>query len=259
MNDAVRPSDVVARQESPPPSGHNNPPPFDVDRLSALMSSVNEFADAGGEWLDLERIETEEQAQYLTDFIGGARKKLKEVETWRVDAKKPHDDAGKAVQAAALKPKSVLDAVIERALGLLTPYQVEKKRKAEEEQRRLAEEARRQKEEADRLSAQAAQRNDIAGEVEADRLRAEAEKVARAAERPASGAVGSASGGARTVALVSVKTVQIDNLMQVFMFFRERPEVLDVLQRLSNGYVRASGFDGKDIPGTRTIIKEVAR
>lgn len=51
----------------------------------------------------------------------------------------------------------------------------------------------------------------------------------------------------------------IDNPVQVFMFFRDRPEVLDVLQRLANGYVRAAAFDGNPIPGTHIVTEERAR
>lgn len=259
MNSPVKPSDVKARDDAPPPRGHNNPPPYDPEAFAALVNDAKAFADAGGEWLDLKKIETEEQAQYLVDFIDGARKKLKDVEAWRKDAKRPHDEAGKAVQDAAAKPKGFLESSIKKALDLLTPYQVEQKRKREEEARRREEEARRQKEEADRLAAQAAARNDIAGEVEAERQRKEAEKAEKAAQRPVTGAVGSATGGGRTVGLVTVRSAVIDSPMQVFMFFRDRPEVLDVLQRLANGYVRAASFDGKPIPGTHTITEEKAR
>lgn len=259
MNSPMKPSDVKPREDAPPPAGHNNPPPYDVDRYGALVAAARDFADAGGEWLDLKAIETEEQARYLVDFIDGARKKLKEVEAWRVDAKRPHDEAGKAVQTAAAKPKDILDASIRKALDLLTPYQQAKKRAEEEEARRRAEEARRQREEADRLAAQAAARNDIAGEVEAERLKKEAEKAAEAAARPVSGAVGSATGGGRTVALVKVRTAVIDEPLKVFLFFRNRPEVLDVLQRLANGYVRAAAFDGNPIPGTHIVEEERAR
>lgn len=259
MNSPMKPSDVKAREDAPPPRWHNNPPPYDPEAFAALVRAAQDYADAGGEWLDLKVIETEEQAQYLADYIDGARKKLKQVETWRVDAKRPHDEAAKAVQAAAAKPKEILEASIRKALDLLTPFQIAKKRAAEEEARRREAEARRQREEAERLAAQAAARNDIAGEVEAERLRREAEQAAKVAQRSVTGAVESATGGGRTVALVSVRSAIIDNPLQVFLFFRDRPEVLDVLQRLANGYVRAKDFDGKDIPGTHTIIEEKAR
>lgn len=259
MNSPVKPSDVKARDDAPPPRGHNNPPPYDPEAFAALVRAAQDYADAGGEWLDLKAIETEEQAQYLADYIDGARKKLKQVETWRVDAKRPHDEAAKAVQNAAARPKTILETSIKKALDLLTPYQVRKKREEEERQRAAREEAERQRAEADRLAAQAAARNDIAGEVEAERLAKEAEKAAKAADRPATGAVGSATGGGRTVALVTVKVAVIDNPVQVFMFFRDRPEVLDVLQRLANGYVRAAAFDGNPIPGTHIVTEERAR
>ena len=260
MNTPVKPSDVVSAQANPRAvPGDNKPPPYDVEIFAKLCADAQEYADAGGEWLDLERIETEEQAQYLADYIAGARKKLKEIEAWRVGAKRPHDEAAKSVQAAAARPKGTIEESIKKGLDLITPYQQEKKRKADEQARREREEAERQRQEAERLSREAAARNDIAGEVEAARLAKEAEASAKAAARPTSGSVGSASGGGKTIALVEVRSAKITNLMHVFMFFRERPEVLDVLQRLANGYVRAKGFDGKDVPGTNTITTEKAR
>ena len=259
MNSPVKPTDVRPTQSAPAPVGHNGPPPYDPDKYAELVRGAQEFADAGGEWLDLAQIDTEEQAQYLVDYIAGARKKLKDVEAWRVEMKRPHDLAAKAVQDAAGWPKSLYEASIDKALKLVTPFQQKKKREAEERQRQEAAAAEAKRQEAERLAAQAAARNDIAGGVEAERLAKEAERQTRAAEKPATGAVGSASGGGRTVALVSVKVAVIDNPLQVYMFFRDRPEVLDVLQRLANGYVRSAKFDGKDIPGTHTITEERAR
>lgn len=261
MTNAVRPSDIVRRDDAPPPSGHNIPPLFDMDAYVAMVEQVNGFAAAGGEWLDLKEINTDEEAQYLADFVAGARKKAKEVDAWRVEAKRPHDAAAKAVQDAARRPVDTLDRVIARALALLTPYQSRKKREAEERAAAQRAEAQRQKEEAERLALQAAARNDIAGEVAAEEAAKEAAALEKAANKTEviGGRVQSASGGGRTVALVEIRSAAIDNLTQVFLFFRDRAEVLDVLQRLGNAHVRAKDFDGRDIPGTRTITTEQAR
>ncbi len=261
MNTPVRPSDIAPREDAPAPAGHNMPPPFDADLYAAKVRKVDEFAAAGGEWLDLKEIASDDEAQYLVDFVAGARKLAKEVDAWRIEAKRPHDDMAKAVQTAAKRPLDTLDRVIQKALGLLTPYQQKKKREAEEQAARQREEARRQAEEAARLAAQAQARNDIAGEVAAEQAIKDAQRLAKGAEKieATGGAVTSASGGARTVALVSVRSAIIDAPMQVFMFFRDRPEVLDVLQRLANAHVRAREWDGKDIPGTHTQVEERAR
>ena len=259
MNSPVKPSDIKPREDAPAPVGHNRPPPYDPDQLAALIQSAQAFADAGGEWLDLKEITSEAQAEYLADYIAGARKQLKGVEAWRVEAKRPHDDAARAVQVAAARPKDILEASITKALALLNPWQVKKKRDAEEKARRERQEAEAKRQEAERLAAQAAARNDIAGEVEAERLAKEAAKESARAGRPVAVGVVSASGGGRTVALVEVREAQIDNLAHVFMFFREAPEVRDVLQRLANAHVRAKDFDGKAIPGTTTITRQVSR
>ena len=260
MSSPVRPSDMAA-QDAPPAIGHNRPPAFDPDIYAEKVQRVDEFAAAGGEWLDLKEIQTDAEAQHLADFIAGARKLAKDVEAWRVEAKKPHDDAAKLVQQAAKRPADTLDRVIKKALDLLTPYQVKKKREAEELATRQREEARRAAEEAERLAAQARARNDIAGEVAAEAAAQEAAEAENAADKLAAtgGAVQSASGGGRTIALVETRSAEIIAPMQVFMFFRDAPEVQDVLQRLANAHVRAKGWDGKDIPGTKTIVERKAR
>lgn len=260
MTAPVTPADIAPRAALPPRT-HNNPPAFDLDIYAAKVAKVEAFAEAAGQWLDLEAIQTEEQARYLADFIAGARSLAKDVEAWRVEAKRPHDLMAKAVQDAAALPKATLDRVIRKALDLLTPYQSRKAREAEAEAARKREEARQRAEEAQRLAAAALARHDIAGEVAAEAAEKEAADLLRAADKmeKTGGAVGSASGGGRTIALVTVKTVVIEKDLPVFLFFRSHPDVIDVLQRLANAHVRAKAWDGKDIPGTTTKTEEKAR
>lgn len=260
MTAPVLPSDIAPRDVLPPRT-HNNPPPFDPDIYAAKVAKVEAFAEAGGQWLELGQITTEEQATYLADLIDGARKLAKEIEAWRVEAKRPHDEMGEAVQKAAEHPKDTIDRVIKKALDLLTPWQVQKKRAEEARAAAAREEARKRAEEAQRLAAAAMARYDIAGEVAAEQAAAEAKDMARAADRieATGGQVQSASGGGRTIALVKVRSARIEKPLPVFMFFRDHPDVVDVLQRLANAHVRAKAWDGKDIPGTHTITEEKAR
>lgn len=260
MTAPVTPADIAPRDVLPPRT-HNNPPPFDPDIYAAKVAKVDAFADAAGQWLDLGQITTEEQAAYLADFIDGARKLAKELEAWRVEAKRPHDEMAKAVQDAARQPKATLDRVTDRALSLLTPWQVQKKRAEEARAAAAREEARKRAEEAQRLAAAAMARHDIAGEVAAEQAAAEAKDMARAADRieATGGQVQSASGGGRTLALVKTRSARIEKPLPVFLFFRDHPDVTDVLQRLANAHVRAKGWDGKDIPGTVTVTEEKAR
>lgn len=260
MDNAIRPSDVAL---APPPAiiGHNNPPAFDPEPLALLDTRINDFAAAGGEWLDLETITTEQQAAHLTDFIAGARKLKSEVEAWHKVAKAPHLEGGRAVDAAAKSPVAVAERVISRALALISPWQSQKKREAEERERLVRQAAAEKLAEAQRLAQQAAQRNDIAGEVAAEALAKEAVQETRAAERLTAGAgqVQSASGGGRTIALVTTRSAQINNIRLAFMAVQDHPYVVEAIQRALNERIRAKDFNGAAIPGVTIIKTESAR
>lgn len=259
MDNAIRPSDVATAP--PPPIGHNMSPAFDPDPLALLDTRINDFAAAGGEWLDLETITTEQQAAHLTDFIAGARKMKGEVEAWHRMAKAPHLEGGRAVDAAAKGPVAVAERVISRALALISPWQSQKKREAEERERLVRQAAAEKLAEAQRLAQQAAQRNDIAGEVATEALAKEAVQETRSAERLTVGAgqVQSASGGGRTIALVTTRSAQIDNIRLAFMAVQDHPYVVDAIQRALNERIRAKDFNGAAIPGVTIKTEEKAR
>lgn len=262
MTNPVRPGDVPAPSlfDGPPPAGHNNPPPFDPQIYEEKKAEVLAFVDAAGEWLDLGKIENDEQAGYLNDFVAGARKKKTQIEAWRVAAKEPHRTAAEAVDNAAKPLAAKLETSIGRALKLAGDYAIEKKRKADEAAaaaRKKADEERAQAER-DRLAAIA--RNDISGEKDAEAKTKEVEKDARAAERLAesAGQVKSATGAGRTISLVKIKTAQIDNIRLAFMAVQDDPIVVEGIQRALNQKIRAAGFDGT-IPGVTIKITEQAR
>jgi hypothetical protein len=261
MNDLfdspARPPAATDAAPPPPPMGDNNPPPYDVEVHDRCRKVVEDFCDAAGEWADLKELTTEVQAEKLTDFVSGARKVKKMVDDARVAAKKPHDEAAKAVQSAFT---SLLDK-LDRSIAFAKPLQEAflRRKKKEEEERKAAElaEANRRREEAEAAAARAAANNDVSWLVDAEKAAADAEKAAKAAAKPVQAGVKSATGGGRTMALREVKTVRLDNLSLVFAFFKDAPEVRDVFQRLANAHVRAASWDGIDIPGTTTIREEV--
>lgn len=260
MTVATRPSDVAL---APPPAviGHNMAPAFDQEPLALLDTRINDFAAAGGEWLDLKEIATDAQAAHLTDFIAGARKLKGEVEAWHRAAKAPHLEGGRAVDAAAKSPVAVAERVISRALALISPWQSQKKREAEERERLVRQAAAEKLAEAQRLARQAAEHNDIAGEVAAEALAKQAVQETRAAERvtAGAGAVQSASGGGRTIALVTTRTAQIDNILVAFMAVRDHPYVVEAIQRALNERIRSKDFNGAAIPGVSIKTEEKAR
>lgn len=238
--------------------GDNRPPPFDADQISELDQKVRDFTDAAGEWADLKKIETEEQAGKLVDLLSGARGLYKKIDDARKDAKKPHDDAAKAVQAAFKPLLDKMERVAKVAKSLQAAWLTEKEAEERRERERLAREAEERRIEAERLAREAESRNDIDGQVEAEAAAKAAEEMARAAQREVSTSAKSASGGGRTVALRTVREAEIANIRHLFMHFQNHPDVVDVLRRLANAEIRAAKGAPIEIPGITIIERKVA-
>lgn len=247
---------------TPPPAGHNNPPLVDPDMMADISSRLDEFMKASTAIREAHKdapIRDEVTASRVTDHVAGLRGLAKQIEKARVDAKRPYDEKAKAVQELF---KPMLDRV-ERAtkamLDLSTDYLTwkrdqEAKRQAEE--RAAAEAARRAAEQA---TAAAAASGDLDAEAEAARLTEEAEKQAKEAERERKVNVGSATGAGRTISAVTVRSAVLKepragSLAQLFLFYRDRPEVEELLLRLANADIRAKDVDESKIPGIE--IKE---
>lgn len=239
--------------------GGNNPPPYDPEVLAEAQKSVADFNDAAKAWLDLKELETSDQSERLTDFVSGARKVWKKVDDARSTAKKPHDDAGAAVQSAF---KPLLDTIT-KMVDLVKPMQaawLRKVQKAEEE--RIAA-LRREEEAARKAAADAAKaaeaQNDVAAQVNAERLQKEADALAKAAARPAEVKASSATGAGRSMSMRQVREVEIINSLKVFMRYRDNPEVLEALKRVATAEVRKAGWpkDGT-IDGTKITVREYA-
>lgn len=231
--------------------GHNGGPAFDPEEVARLDAAGQQFLDAAAQWLENGDLETEEDAKLLNDFMAGVKARAKIAEDARVKAKKPHDDAGKAVQAAFLPVIDKMKLANTKVQPLLTKWlqQQEAKRLAEVERQRAA--AKAAQDEADRLAAAAAARNDISGEVDAEAARKAANDAAKDAERLAkkSSNVGSATGGGRTASLRPVIEVEVTNVRVLFMRYMDRPEVIECLRNLAAREARQASFDVK----TQTI------
>ncbi len=241
------------------PMGHNKPPLVDPDLLAQSRHKVDDFAAKATEWLNLGEITTKEQSGNLVDFISGARLVSKRIDEARVAAKKPHDEASKAVQAVF----TPLIAEIDRAVDRLKPLQAAWLRK---EQARLDAIREAQRAEAERLriaaesaAAIAKETNSIGGEVEAERLAKEAEVLEKTANREMRANATSASGAGRTMANREVKSAKIDNILKLFTHFRAEPEVFDLLQRMANRAVRAGEISAEKAAEIGITIYSEAR
>ncbi|MGP9804066.1 hypothetical protein [Paracoccus sp. NSM] len=224
---------------TPAAAGHNNPPPYDPETVAALEQRVRDLADAGGAWLDLGKIEDEEQAGKLNDFLAQARQCAKQIEDARKTAKQPHMDAATAVDAKFKTLTGPLTTLGVKLKDMLGAFAAEKQRKLDEERRRAQEEARRAQEEADRLRREAEARNDVIAQAEAEERAKAAEKAAKAAEKPARAQIASATGGGRTMATRTTYRAEIKTDSDARRAFgwlladpESRPALLAEMERL---------------------------
>ena len=218
--------------------GHNNPPPYDPEALSEHKSKADEFLAVTQQWLGLEKIETEEHAAQVTDQLDGLRGLYKKVDGARKAAKKPHDDAGKAVQAAY----SPILTKLQRAADALKPklgaYVEAKARREAEAKRKAEDEARREAAAAERALREAEASGDISAQVEAEEKAKAAEKAAKEAQKAPDTRV---------------------NINVLFLHYRDHPEVKALLQRLATADVRATGYDhaADPVPGITVTERKV--
>jgi hypothetical protein len=155
--------------------GANNPPPdaafgLHIDNLFSLLSDTL----AGGEVLN----DTQEAS--IDELLDEFRRAGKDADKARAEEKRPHDEAGKAVQA---KWKPIIDKADRGASACkdaLTPYRTAKQRARDEAARKAREEA-----EAQQRAAQEALRksDDLEARYEAEIQLEAAQKLAAQANR----------------------------------------------------------------------------
>ena len=147
--------------------GHNMPPA--IDAFSMELDNV--YTEAKN-WLDGAAIENQAQADAVGVIMSTARKIKKDADAARAEEKRPHDEAGKAVQA---KWKPLLD----RADAILSAAQKPLATFLQAEQDRQRAEAERARLEAHRLQQEAiAKQRESAGNLEATEEAAELQKQA---------------------------------------------------------------------------------
>lgn len=167
---------------SPPPIGDNRPPKD--DSLQAHRDRYVELRQAGEAWLQtgITDQETADAAEAWRKQVNSARKAA---DTQRAAEKKPHDDAGKAVQAKWLPVIEAFDRLDTPIRAKLTDFAVaerERIRKEQEATRAAAEDARR---DAERAAEKAMMSGTFAAQDHAAELAwqaEEAEAAAKAAE-----------------------------------------------------------------------------
>ncbi len=130
---------------NPAPQGHNNPP---VDPFDAHSANLADWIEQARQWLDGAPIDNVKQAEAVDTLQDALRKGVKAADDARKAEKKPHDDAGKAVQAKWLpiiepaeRAKTTCDAALTKWRNKLAAEQAAEAKRIRDEADRIAREA----------------------------------------------------------------------------------------------------------------------
>ena len=211
--------------------GHNQPPPLEAFSLHIedLFSLVSGSLAAG-------EVATDEQEAALDGLMDDLRKAKKDADAQRAAEKKPHDDAGKAVQAAWKPLLDRCDMGLDAIKKALTPYR-EARQRAKDEAARIA----REEAAAKLAEAQAAlrQSDDLEARFEAEATLKQADKLVAVANR-----IDRTATGLRTYWEAEIT----DRREALKHYITRQPEAFEALiQELAN----------KDARGTRAPVPGV--
>lgn len=230
--------------------GHNNPPSA-LDALKEKLALYREGAEAFGPV-------TEANAQEYRDHIGYGIRLGKEIDAQREAEKRPHLEAGRAVDAAY---KPLLESVETTQKKLKTPLQafvVERERQAklaaEEAARKL-----REAEEAERKAKEEAEDDPFlaatAPEIDVAAVAAGA-KVAELQVSTAS-RVSSAAGGFNATSLRTVRKVKVTDWSKLALHYIGNGELRACLEKLANADLRHAKGAEIELPGVDIITERV--
>ena len=233
------------------PSTHNNPPP--LTPLEQAKEEISLLTGEAANWFDGAPIENEKQAEDVARILDTARKASKRWDGERKEEKRPHDEAGKAVDASWKPVIADADRIVECAKKVQTVWLI----KLDEAKRA---EAKRAQDEADAIAAAArklAAEND--GSLEATKARDAAIEEAKRAEKAAARADKDKAdvkgeGMARAQSLRTVYRAQVDDrrLLLNHIATRDPVALTEFVEDWAAKEVRAGH---REIPGV-TVIEE---
>jgi len=230
--------------------GHNNPPE-PIEALKEKLALYKEGAEAFGPV-------TEANAQEYRDHIGYGVKLAKEIDGQRETEKKPHLEAGRAVDAAYKPLLETVEATQKKLKAPLQSFIVER----EKEAKRIADEkakALREAEEAARKAAEEPEEDPFLAatapviDVKAAHVEAKiAEGQLLAASR-----VSSAAGGFAATSLKTKRSAKVTDWSALAAHYLARGEVRAVLEQLANSDIRHSKGAEITIPGVEIVTERV--
>ena len=228
---------------------HNNPPE-PIELLKEKLAIYKEGAEAFGPV-------TEANAQEYRDHIGYGVKLTKEIDTQRDVEKRPHLEAGRAVDAAYKPLLETTESVQKRLKAALQAFIVEREREA----KRIADEAARKLREAEEAARQAAEPEEdpflaaTAPVVDVKAAYVEA-KVAEG-QALAAGRVGSAAGGFNATSLRTKRSAKVTDWHKLAAHYIGNGELRACLQKLADADVRHAKGAPIEIPGVEIVEERV--
>ena len=224
--------------------GHNNPP--EPSPFEAASASVDELLVEAKNWLDGSSVATQEEADAIGRITAMARAATKKLDTLRVEEKRPHDDAARAVQERFKPILARCDLIIDACKKSLTPFLAKleaEKREAERIARAKADEARKAAEDAIRAS----QATDIEAREQAEAMLANAKRLEASATR-AENDKAKASTGGRAMSLRTTYRAELtdDRLAARHYWSSRRDEFAELLAKFARDDVAAGA---REIPG----------
>lgn len=190
--------------------GHNQPP-----RQEAFMMALEEVRVEAGNFLDGEPIENQEQADAVGFIMTSARDIKRDADKARQEDKKPHLEAGKAVDASYKPVLAKADDIMKAAQKPLAAWLAKIEREQELERQKAREEAQRKEQEA--IEAQRKAQGDIEA-VEAARAKQKEAEAAQKAARKADKAKANVAGTGRSIGLRSKTVAVVENHRELLLW-----------------------------------------
>lgn len=233
--------------------GHNNPP--EPSPFEAFTAHIGDLFEEAKNFLDGEGVNSEGEAEAVAKLLDLIRTASKDADKARAEEKKPHDDAGKSVQAKWKPLLERAELAASTCKKALTPWlqKKEAERQAQAEAARI--EAQRKADEAAAAIA-AARETDLEAQEQAEAMLKEAKKAEAAASKVENSRA-QAAGGARAVSLRTTYRPTLESPSEALRHYASvRPaELKAFLLTLAETDVR----EGKrEIPGFTITAEQTA-
>lgn len=233
--------------------GHNHPPapsPFE-----AFTAHIGDLFEEAKNFLDGEGVNSEGEAEAVAKLLDLIRTAAKDADKARAEEKKPHDDAGKAVQSKWKPLLERADLAVTTCKNALTPWLQKKEAERVAQAEAARAEAQRKADEAAAAIA-AASVTDLEAQEQAEALLKDAKKAETAAAKVENSRA-QAAGGARAVSLRTTYRPTLESPSKALRHYAsERPaELKAFLLTLAETDVRAGKHE---IPGFTVTSEQVA-